>query len=202
MTSLLAAFLVAASAIATEAAAGDFMRLGFTHILPHGLDHVLFVLGLFFCCREFGTLLAQVTLFTLAHSLSLGLAVAGGWEAPAQIVEVLIVLSIVFVAAKNLVRGGEPDRWSWIVTFAFGLVHGLGFADVFRHSAASAQDFMVALLSFNVGVELGQLIVILAAFLCVGRFWEESWYRRVVVVPASSLIALAGLGWAILRIAE
>lgn len=200
MTSLFAALLIAASAISSEAVAGDFLRLGFTHIVPDGLDHVLFVLGLFFCCREFGALLAQVTLFTVAHSLSLGIAVASGWQAPSRIVEVLIVLSIVFVALDNLARQ-EPAPWNWAVTFVFGLVHGLGFADAFRHSASSAQDFVMALLGFNVGVELGQLVVVLAAFLCMGRFWGEAWYRRAVVVPASSLIAVVGLGWAVLRIA-
>ena len=199
MPALLATLSVLASATAAETAA-DFLKLGFTHILPLGLDHVLFVLGLFFCCREFGVLLAQVTLFTLAHSLSLGLAVVSGWQAPSKIIEVAIVLSIAFVALENLVRQ-RRGRWSCTVTFAFGLVHGLGFADAFRHAAGNAGDFAVALLAFNVGVELGQLLVVALCFVLVGRFWEQTWYRRAIAVPASAAIAVIGLGWAALRMA-
>ena len=198
MKSLCAALLVAASVISTEAA-GDFLRLGFTHIVPYGLDHVLFVLGLFFCCREFGVLLTQVTLFTLAHSVSLGVAVMSGWQAPSQIVEVMIALSITVVAVENLVRQ-RRGRWSYAVTFAFGLVHGLGFADVFREAAGSAREFAMALLGFNVGVELGQLAVVALAFVVAGKFWERAWYRQAVAVPASVVIAMMGLGWAVVRV--
>jgi hypothetical protein len=195
------AALAAASAVSAQMGAGGFLQLGFTHILPHGLDHVLFVLGLFFCCRDFGVLLAQVTLFTVAHSLSLGVAVIGGWQAPSRVVEIAIALSIAFVAVDNLVRQ-RHGRWSYAVTFAFGLVHGLGFADAFREAAGSAGDVAVALLSFNVGVELGQIVVVLIAFLLVGRFWGRDWYRQTVSVPASAMIALVGVSWAVLRIAE
>lgn len=199
MTPLLATLFIFASAIAVESAP-ELLWLGFTHILPHGLDHVLFVLGLFFCCREFSVLLAQVTLFTLAHSLSLGVAVMGGWQAPSQVIEVAIVLSIAFVAVENVLRA-RRGRWSHALTFAFGLVHGLGFADAFHHAAGNAQDFAVALLGFNVGVELGQLVVVMLCFALAGRFWEQPWYRRAVAVPASAVIAVVGLGWAALRIA-
>jgi hypothetical protein len=199
MKYLLSALLVAATAVSAEAGTADFLKLGFTHILPYGLDHVLFVLGLFFCCREFGVLLAQVTLFTLAHSLSLGVAVMSGWHASSQAIEVCIALSITFVALENLVRQ-QRGKWSYAVTFAFGLVHGLGFADVFREAAGSVGDFALALLGFNVGVELGQLLVVALAFLVAGRFWERAWYRPAVAVPASAAIATVGLGWALARI--
>jgi hypothetical protein len=198
MKYLFAALLAAASAVSAQMGAGGFLKLGFTHIVPYGLDHVLFVLGLFFCCREFGVLLGHVTLFTLAHSLSLGVAVIGGWHAPSRLVEIAIALSIAFVAVDNLLRQ-QHGRWSFAVTFAFGLLHGLGFADVFREAAGSAGDLATALLSFNVGVELGQVVVVLAAFLLAGRFWEQAWYRRAIAVPASALIAMLGLGWAVLR---
>jgi hypothetical protein len=196
---VLATLLLAASALSTDAA-GDFLWLGFTHILPHGLDHVLFVLGLFFCCREFGVLLGQVTLFTLAHSLSLGVAVMSGWEPPPRAVELVIVLSIAFVALGNVVRQQQHGKWSYAVTFAFGLVHGLGFADAFRVAAGNAQEFAVALLSFNVGVEAGQLVVVLAAFAIAGQFWERVWYRRAVAIPASAMIAVMGVAWAVARV--
>jgi hypothetical protein len=200
MTSLSASLLVAGSAMTSNLAAGDFLKLGFTHILPYGLDHVLFVLSLFFCCRGFGVLLAQVTLFTVAHSLSLGVAVASGWGVPSQLVEVAIALSIAFVAVENLVRQ-QPGRWSYLLTFLFGLVHGLGFADAFHEAAGSVTDFAVALLSFNVGLESGQLVVVLLAFVLVGRFWERAWYRHAVVIPASAAIAVVGFAWAALRMA-
>jgi hypothetical protein len=196
---VIATLLLAASALSTDAA-GEFLWLGFTHILPHGLDHVLFVLGLFFCCREFGVLLGQVTLFTVAHSLSLGVAVMSGWEPPPRAVELAIVLSIAFVALGNVVRQ-QHGKWSYAVTFAFGLVHGLGFADAFRVAAGNAREFAVALLSFNVGVEAGQLVVVLAAFAIAGQFWERAWYRRAVAVPASVIIAAMGVGWAVARTA-
>jgi hypothetical protein len=196
---VVATLLLAASALSTDAA-GDFLWLGFAHILPHGLDHVLFVLGLFFCCREFGTLLGQVTLFTLAHSLSLGVAVMSGWEAPPRVVELVIVLSIAFVTLDNVMRQ-RRGRWTYMVTFVFGLVHGLGFAGVFREAAGNAREFAVALLSFNVGVELGQLVVVMAAFAVAGRFWERAWYRRAVAVPASAVIAIVALVWAVMRAA-
>ena len=192
----LLAFLAAASVIATDAAA-DFLQLGFMHILPYGLDHVLFVLSLFFCCRDFAALLAQVTLFTVAHSLSLGVAVLGGWDPPSRVVETAIALSIVFVAMMNILRKNKHSGWaSYALTFCFGLVHGLGFADAFRHAAGSASDFAVALLGFNVGVELGQLVVVLAAFILLGRYWEKVWYRYRIAVPASAGIALVALYWA------
>lgn len=200
MISLFASLLVAVSAIASNAAAGDFLKLGFAHILPYGLDHVLFVLSLFFCCRGFGELLAQVTLFTVAHSLSLGVVVVSGLRAPSQMVEVAIALSIAFVAVANLVRQ-QRGWWSYLLTFVFGLVHGLGFADAFHEAAGSATDFAVGLLSFNVGLESGQLVVVLLAFVLVGRFWDHTWYRRAVAMPASAAIALTGLGWAALRMA-
>ena len=200
MNFLFASLLASVSALATNLAAGDFLKLGFTHILPYGLDHVLFVLSLFFCCRGFGELLAQVTLFTVAHSLSLGVAVVSGWRAPSQWVEVAIALSIAFVAVENLVRQ-QRGHWSYLLTFLFGLVHGLGFADAFHEAAGHGTDFAAAMLRFNVGLETGQLMVVLMAFVLVGRYWERAWYRRAVAVPASAAIALAGLGWAVLRMA-
>jgi hypothetical protein len=139
-------------------------------------------------------------LFTLAHSLSLGVAVMSGWEAPPRVVELVIVLSIAFVTLDNVMRQ-RRGRWTYMVTFVFGLVHGLGFAGVFREAAGNAREFAVALLSFNVGVELGQLVVVMAAFAVAGRFWERAWYRRAVAVPASAVIAIVALVWAVMRAA-
>ncbi len=172
------AFLAAASVVATDTAA-DFLQMGFTHILPYGLDHVLFILSLFFCCRDFAALLAQVTLFTVAHSLSLGVAALGHWEAPSRIIEVTIALSIALVAVQNIVRQKDGKGWtSYVLTFCFGLVHGLGFADAFRHAAGSASDFAMALVGFNVGVEAGQVVVVLAAL----SSWEDTGKKRGIAM--------------------
>lgn len=175
-----------------------YVVFGFTHIVPGGLDHILFILGLFFLARDAFSLLVQVTLFTLAHSLTLGLSLQGVVSLPTQWVEVAIALSIVFVAAENLVHS-ELGRWrSWMV-FASGLVHGLGFAHAFEETAVAPGDFLPALFSFNVGIELGQLCVVGVAFALVAAWWKRDWYGRAISRPVSAVIALTGLYWAMER---
>ncbi len=177
-----------------------YLRLGFTHIVPEGLDHILFVLGLFFLSLRLRPLLAQTGAFTLAHSITLGLSMLGWVSLPAKVVEPAIALSIAFVAIENLLR---PDlsRWRVALVFAFGLVHGLGFAGVLKELGLPKDQFLPALLSFNVGVELGQLAVIGAAFLLVGRWaGRQSWYRQRVAIPASCAIAAMGLFWTVQRV--
>lgn len=178
----------------------DYAVLGYTHILPKGLDHILFVLGIFLLSVHWRPLLYQVTAFTIAHSITLGLSLYGLISLPASIVEPLIALSIVYVAVENiLVRELKPWR-VWVV-FGFGLLHGLGFAGVLKELGLPAGEFLPALIAFNVGVELGQLTVIGAALLTVG-FWfsRRPWYRTRVVIPASTLIAAVGAYWTIARI--
>ena len=175
-----------------------YVAFGFTHIVPGGLDHILFILGLFFLARDAFSLLVQITLFTLAHSLTLGLSLQGVVSLPTQWVEVAIALSIVFVAAENLFHS-ELGRWrSWMV-FASGLVHGLGFAHAFEETAVAPGDFLPALFSFNVGIELGQLCVVGVAFAVVAAWWKRDWYCRAIARPASAVIALTGLYWAMER---
>ena len=175
-----------------------YVALGFSHIVPNGLDHILFILGLFFVVRDAFALLVQVTLFTLAHSLTLGLSMQGIVSLPTQWVEIAIALSITFIAAETLFQG-KLSRWrSWIV-FGSGLVHGLGFAHAFQTSAVAPGDFLPALFSFNVGIELGQLCVVGVAFALMAAWWRRDWYCRAIARPASAMIALTGLYWALER---
>lgn len=186
-------FLASASA-----AIPKFFAIGFTHILPHGLDHILFILGLFFLTRNFGVLLFQMTLFTLAHSLTLGLSLYGILSVPTQIVEIAIALSIVFVAVENLFSD-RPSRWRPAVVFASGLVHGLGFAHSFQETLVAPGDFLAALFSFNMGIEFGQLAVLGLAYVAVAAWWKRDCYRAAVAIPASVIIAASGLYWAVER---
>lgn len=175
----------------------EYLALGFTHILPLGADHILFVLGMFLLTRRTRDVLAQVTAFTVAHSITLALSIYGVVSLRASIVEPLIALSIVFIAVENLaVREVRPHRIALV--FAFGLLHGLGFAGVLRELGG---DFVTALVAFNIGVELGQLAVIGLAWLLVVHWTRErTWYRRRVLVPASLAIAAMGAFWMLERL--
>jgi hypothetical protein len=178
----------------------EYVLLGFTHIVPKGLDHILFVLGLFLLSMRARPLLLQVTAFTLAHSITLALSIYGVIALPSRIVEPLIALSIAYVAIENLVLE-EYRPWRPLIVFLFGLLHGLGFAGVLQELGLPREQFTTALVSFNVGVELGQLAVILAAFLCVGLwFGRRHWYRERIIVPSSIAIALVGLYWTVERV--
>ena len=179
--------------------AGRYVYLGFWHILPKGLDHILFVLGLFLICRKWEPLFWQVTAFTLAHTVTLGLSALGVFSLPGRIVEPLIALSIVYVAVENIVfKEVKPHRL--VIVFLFGLLHGLGFAGVLGELGLPGRQSTLALFSFNFGVELGQLSVIGVAYLLVGRFRDKDYYRARVVAPVSILIAAFGLFWTITRL--
>uniref|UniRef100_UPI003F6B5A8C HupE/UreJ family protein n=1 Tax=Yoonia sp. TaxID=2212373 RepID=UPI003F6B5A8C len=144
----------------------NYIPVGFDHIVPKGLDHILFVLGLFFLAARFRPLILQVSLFTLAHTITLALAALGYVNAPGSIVEPLIAASIVFIAVENIFTNGISP-WRPFVIFGFGLLHGLGFASVLAEFGLPEATFVPALIGFNVGVEIGQLAVIAVMFLCV-----------------------------------
>jgi hypothetical protein len=180
-------------------AIGKYVVVGFHHIIPEGQDHILFVLGLFLFSARLKPLLWQVSAFTVAHSITLGLALYGVVRLPASITEPMIAASIVFVAVENLFTK-EVKPWRYVVVFCFGLVHGLGFASAFADAGLPRQDFLIGLVGFNVGVECGQLTVIVGAFLLVGWFRNRPWYRRAIVVPCSLVIALTALFWTFQRI--
>ena len=179
--------------------ARQYLVLGFEHILPEGTDHILFVLGLFLLSCRLKPLLWQVTAFTVAHSITLGLAMYGVIRLPSAVVEPLIAASITFVAVENICTP-ELKPWRPVVVFCFGLIHGLGFSSVLLELGLPRQDFATALVAFNGGVELGQLAVITAAFLAVGWWRNHKWYRPAIVIPASALIAVTGIFWTVQRI--
>jgi hydrogenase/urease accessory protein HupE len=177
----------------------EYLRLGFTHILPKGSDHILFVLGIFLLSTRLKPILAQVTAFTVAHTITLALTIYGIVSLSPRIVEPLIALSIVYVAVEN-VLSPNLSPWRVALVFGFGLLHGMGFAGVLSQLGLPRSEFLTGLLCFNAGVELGQLTVIAAAFLLIGLpFRNKPWYRQRVVIPLSLAIAAVGLFWFVRR---
>lgn len=180
----------------------DFIKVGYAHILPYGLDHILFVVGIFLLSTKLRPILTQVTAFTVAHTLTLGLGTAGYINIPPSIVEPLIAASIVYVAVENIISP-NLSPWRPVVVFCFGLLHGMGFAGILREFNLPPGDFLVGLLSFNVGVELGQLSVIALCYLTVGIwFGNKPWYRRVIVIPGSLFIGVVGAVWFVQRVSD
>jgi len=179
--------------------ARQYLVLGYTHILPKGLDHILFVLGIFLLSPRLKTMLLQVTAFTVAHSITLGLSIYGLVALPSRLVEPLIALSIAYVAIENLVTH-ELKPWRLALVFMSGLLHGLGFAGVLRELGLPRGEFLTGLLAFNAGVEGGQLTIIAIAMLLMWRFVNRGWYRHRVVMPASLVIAAVGIYWTVVRI--
>jgi len=188
---------------ATEGVLPVFARFvvsGFEHIVPKGLDHILFVLGLFFFSLQFRSLLWQVTAFTLAHTVTLALASLQIVSIPAAVVEPLIAASIVYVAVENIF-GGKAGWTRVAVVFGFGLLHGLGFASVLSDVGLPEGRFVISLIGFNIGVELGQLSVIAVAFFAFALpFGVEPWYRTRIAIPASVAIAGVGAWWTFERV--
>ena len=180
--------------------AWQYLTLGFAHIVPEGLDHILFVLGIFLLTPRLKPILVQVTAFTVAHSVTLGLTMYGVLSLPSHIVEPLISLSIAYVAIENIVTS-RLTPWRPVLVFGFGLVHGMGFAGALAELNLPREEIVPALVSFNVGIELAQLAVIAAAYFAVS-FWvgDKYWYRARVVMPICLAIAAAGLFWTVQRI--
>ena len=172
--------------------------LGFVHIVPEGADHILFVLGLFLLSARLRPLVWQVTAFTVAHAATLTVAALGVVSLAPRLVEPLIALSIAYVAVENVLTD-RLTRWRPAVVFGFGLLHGLGFAGVLGELGLPERERLLALLTFNAGIELGQLAVIAAAAGSFGWFRAKPWYRPRLAVPVSAAIGLVGVTWAIQR---
>ena len=177
----------------------EFLKLGIEHIIT-GYDHLLFLFSLLVVTRSFIPALKIITFFTIAHSITLGLAAANVVDIPSTIVEPLIAATIVYVGIENLIRGDHPKGRQWL-TFFFGLIHGFGFAAVLREMGISSFEtgIMVPLFSFNLGVEIGQIAV---ASLVLPIIWWlhkkpkiEPWLTPVCSILAS----LAGAYWLIER---
>lgn len=183
----------------------QLLRKGFRHVIPDGLDHILFVLGIFLLSRKWKPLLFQVTTFTVAHTITIALATMGMMTVDPSFIEPLIAASITFIALENIFTG-EYRHSRLVAVFLFGLIHGLGFASASSLHPESP-SFLAELLGFTVGVDFGQLVVIGLAFVSVAMIAlflssirQPDQYRRMIVVPGSLVIASMGAYWTIERI--
>lgn len=177
-----------------------YVRLGYNHIIPQGLDHILFVVGLCLISKNLKTIIWQATAFTVAHSITLAMSMKSIIIAPSAVVEPIIALSIVFIAVENLLIK-ELKPWRIFLVFMFGLIHGLGFASSLNEIGLPRNQFALSILSFNAGVELGQISVILAVFVCIIKpFSHRIHYRKEVVFPLSIAIGLVAAVWTVQRI--
>ena len=177
----------------------QYIVSGIAHIIPKGLDHIIFIAGLFFFSPKWRPLLMQVTVFTLAHSFTLALATYGFVSIPASVVEPLIALSIVWIGIENVIRPKIGVSRLGVI-FTFGLLHGLGFAFVLGEVGLAGSAFMISLVAFNIGVELGQLLVLAPLLVMAALIGSHAKYHQRVEVPASSMIAVIGLYWFVERV--
>jgi hypothetical protein len=181
-------------------AAFVYLGLGYKHILPLGFDHILFILSLFLLSPKLKPLLWQATAFTVAHSITLGLAMYHVITPPSRIVEPVIALSILYVALENIFSPKLKTSRIGVV-FLFGLVHGMGFAGALGHLGLPKDAYLTCLVMFNLGVELGQLTVILSAYFLLARwFGDKPYYRKYIVIPLSAIISVIALYWTIQRL--
>jgi HupE / UreJ protein len=180
--------------------ASIYLQLGFTHILPLGLDHILFVLSLFLLNPTLKPILMQATAFTVAHTITLGFAMYGVIKPPTNIVEPIIALSILYVALENIFSPRLKASRIGIV-FLFGLIHGMGFASALTELGLPKNAYFSSLIMFNIGVELGQITVILGAYFLLAKiFGNKPYYRKWIVIPLSVIIACIALFWTVQRI--
>ena len=177
-----------------------YTRLGFTHIIPQGFDHILFVVGLCLLSTKIKPMLWQATAFTVAHSITLALSMKNIFVVPSPIVEPIIALSIVFVAVENMLIS-QLKPWRILLVFLFGLIHGMGFASALNEIGLPNGKFFTSILSFNLGVELGQMAVIVSVFsLIIIPFKNKPWYRKRIVYGLSACIALVAAYWVVARV--
>lgn len=176
-----------------------YVFTGFRHIIPLGFDHILFILCVFFLSTDIKQIVMQASMFTLAHSITLGFAAYGIINPSPAVVEPVIALSIVMLAIENI-YSRKVRPWRMLLIFLFGLVHGMGFAGALSTLGLPDYAFGEALLSFNIGVELGQLSIILFMYLIVMKtFSGKEWYRRKIIVPSSLVIMCIASVWTIQR---
>ena len=182
--------------------AAYYFQLGFKHIIPEGLDHVLFIIGLCLIHTKIKPIIYQATAFTVAHTIALALSMKNIIVAPPQVIEPIIALSIVFIALENLIVS-KVKPWRLILVFLFGLVHGMGFASSLNEIGLPPNQFATSILLFNLGVEVCQVLVIAFVYgLLILPFNSRQWYRGRIVYPISILIALVSSYWTFMRIME
>ena len=176
-----------------------YFKLGISHIVPYGLDHILFVASLCLLSTKFKTILWQATAFTVAHTITLALSMKGIIKLPSEVVEPLISLSIMFVAIENILSS-QLKMWRIGIVFLFGLVHGMGFASALNEIGLPRNQFFTSVFSFNAGVEIGQISVISMVFLLIViPLGKMTWYKKGIVYPVSAVIALIAAYWTIQR---
>jgi hypothetical protein len=173
-----------------------FVKLGIEHIWT-GYDHLLFLLGLLIVCARFKSIVAIISCFTLAHSLTLALATLKVLSVSSRFVEPMIAASIVFVGLENLVRRGAEPKGRWALTFLFGLIHGFGFASVLRELGVGqgGGGLLMPLFTFNLGVEIGQVAIAAATLPIIWRLRSNDAFVRRGVPALSALVVAAGLYW-------
>ena len=177
-----------------------YLQTGFQHIIPAGLDHILFVLSLFLLSPQLKTILSQVTTFTIAHTITLGLSVYQIVKVPSNIVEPLISISIIYVALENIYTQQLKKTRIGII-FLFGLIHGMGFAGALSEIGLPQKAYFISLITFNIGIELGQITVILIAYTLVAKWVsQKQLYRSRIVVPISSIICIVAVIWTVQRL--
>lgn len=177
-----------------------YVRHGFEHILPMGVDHLAFVLALILSSASLRILIVQISVFTLAHSITLALGFLGVVVLNSVLVEVIIALSIAFVAIENLFFKYRL-AWRSAMIFCFGLLHGLGFAGALSELGVPSEHFVSALVAFNIGVELGQLTFGLIVFFLIHKLVKKEYFRKFVFIPGNILVAMAGIYWLVERLA-
>ncbi len=187
-----------AAAVVVRPVFSTWIRSGFHHVIPLGLDHILFILGLFLLVPRWKPLLGQSLLFTIAHSVTLALAVLGYVTIPSKFVEIMIAVSIAWIGIENLFTQ-KIGMQRMILVCCFGLLHGLGFASMLGDKLKDTprEELMQPLMGFNLGVELAQITVLCVAFLI---FWPLRRWQKKVQIIGSVCVAIAGLGWMVERI--
>lgn len=177
-----------------------YISLGFSHVLPWGYDHIVFILSMCLLDPRVKTILIQCSLFTLAHSITLGLTALGVVFPSMSLVEPLIAISILYTAVENILLTGV-HKFRFLIIFLFGLIHGMGFASALREIGIPKEYVLSSLISFNVGVELGQLAVVFAAyFACVKWIMNKSYYKPKFLYPISVLIGCVAIYWTLDRV--
>lgn len=184
----------------TQNIIGYYLNLGFIHIIPEGLDHILFIIGLCLLNTKLKTIFWQATAFTVAHTITLAMSMKNIIVAPSEVIEPIIALSIAFIAIENLLLN-ELKPWRILLVFLFGLIHGLGFASVLNEIGLPPDAFYLSVISFNAGVEVGQITVIALIFLLIiYPFKRHRNFKKIVVYPLSILIAAISLYWTVERV--
>jgi hydrogenase/urease accessory protein HupE len=187
-------------AASTQSRFVEFLLLGIRHIVT-GYDHLLFLLGLLVVCRTPRSALLLITCFTIAHSLTLALSTFGLVDLPSRFVEATIAASILYVGIENLIQRDGALPWRWVLAFAFGLIHGLGFATVLHDLGVSKSGVaaLVPLVAFNSGVEVGQLAIAAMVLPILWRLEQRRAFVRVGIPACSVLVAVAGAYWLLER---